>query len=147
MFKRLRSRWKELSKHPAYRRNRACVLGRTIKWALHCLFRISAHARFRRWNFSLYIPPIWKGGGCTTPFIFREDYSPELLVLERFLEPGMTFVDGGANIGIYTFVAASLVGPQGHVLACEPGEQCFQAMERSRELNKCLQVILRRQGI
>lgn len=48
-------------------------------------------------------------------------YEPcESYVLCRVLAPGMTFVDGGANVGQYTLLAATAVGPRGHVLAFEP---------------------------
>jgi FkbM family methyltransferase len=38
----------------------------------------------------------------------------------RHLRPGDTFVDVGANVGYYTMVAASVVGPTGRVYAFEP---------------------------
>jgi FkbM family methyltransferase len=38
----------------------------------------------------------------------------------RCLRPGMTFVDAGANIGYFSYLAASLVGPGGRVIAIEP---------------------------
>ena len=36
------------------------------------------------------------------------------------LEPGMTVVDVGANIGLYTAIAGRIVGPRGRVVAVEP---------------------------
>jgi FkbM family methyltransferase len=41
-------------------------------------------------------------------------------VLKRFLRPGDTFIDGGANHGTFSIVAARLVGPEGLVVAIEP---------------------------
>jgi len=35
-------------------------------------------------------------------------------------QPGEVFYDIGANIGVYTLLAAKQVGPTGHVVACEP---------------------------
>jgi FkbM family methyltransferase len=40
--------------------------------------------------------------------------------LKGLLEPGMVFLDLGANIGYFTMMAAVMVGPQGQVLAFEP---------------------------
>jgi len=40
--------------------------------------------------------------------------------LRRVLVPGMSFLDVGANLGLHTTVAASLVGPSGRVIAVEP---------------------------
>jgi FkbM family methyltransferase len=46
-------------------------------------------------------------------------------VLCAALHPGATFVDVGANVGYHTFLASSLVGPTGAVIAFEPsGENC-----------------------
>lgn len=41
-------------------------------------------------------------------------------VIRRVLRPGAVFADVGANIGYYTRVAASVVGPEGAVHAFEP---------------------------
>ena len=47
-------------------------------------------------------------------------YEPHLLeALQTVLEPGGTFVDCGANIGIITMTAAAAVGPTGRVVAFE----------------------------
>jgi FkbM family methyltransferase len=43
----------------------------------------------------------------------------ELLALPRLLRPGDTFVDCGANIGLWSLVAAAIVGAQGRVEAFE----------------------------
>jgi FkbM family methyltransferase len=140
-------RWHELRQHPGFRRNPSKVLGRAVAWAMHCLFGVSARARFRRWDFRLYLPARWRGGGSTSPYLFREDYEPELVLLERFLEPGMTFIDGGANTGVFTFAAARMVGEHGRVMAFEPGQDCFAALKRSRRLNGFHHVALHNQAL
>ena len=38
-------------------------------------------------------------------------------VFQRFLKPGMTVIDIGANIGYFTLLSASIVGKGGHVFA------------------------------
>ena len=43
-----------------------------------------------------------------------------LLLLERLLPEGATFVDVGANVGVYSIFAGLCVGPQGRVVAFEP---------------------------
>lgn len=47
--------------------------------------------------------------------------SAESRLVTRLLRPGDVFVDGGANIGLFSLLAAAAVGPSGRVLACEPG--------------------------
>jgi len=143
----LPSRFSALITHPAYQQNRARVLWRVGLWSLHCLLGIPARAKFRRWNFRLFLPAKWRGGGSTAPYLFREHYEPELMLLERFLKPGMVVIDGGANTGVYTFVAAQLVGPSGQVLSFEPGSDSFEALRRSREINRWDHVCLRSEAL
>ena len=145
--KKIRPRFNELRRHPAYRRNPHLIWGRVFCWVGHCALQVPARAQFKRWDFTIIIPPKWSGGGGTQPFLFREYFQPGLLLLERFLNPGMTFVDAGANTGSYTFTAARLVGPAGKVLAFEPGIQSFVALQKSLELNRFEQVVLRRQAL
>ena len=48
-------------------------------------------------------------------------YEPEMgETLRRYLRPGSTFVDIGANEGFFTVQAAKIVGNSGRVLAVEP---------------------------
>ncbi len=48
--------------------------------------------------------------------------------VKSYLKPGMTFVDVGANVGYYTWLAASLVGRSGRVLAFEPSASAFKQL-------------------
>jgi FkbM family methyltransferase len=57
-------------------------------------------------------------------------------VLEALLRPGMTFFDVGANIGIYTALAARIVGPAGRVLAIEPGPANVAVIQETVRLNR-----------
>jgi FkbM family methyltransferase len=43
----------------------------------------------------------------------------------RFLKPDDVFVDVGANIGLYSVLAAGLVGKQGRVIAFEPSRRTY----------------------
>lgn len=46
-------------------------------------------------------------------------------VMRKFVKPGMTVVDVGANVGWFSLLAASLTGPTGRVIAVEPwSENC-----------------------
>lgn len=63
-------------------------------------------------------------------------YEPnEFVYLNKFLKPGMTFIDVGANIGLYTLFAAKKVGDQGTVLGIEPSDREFQRLKAHVELN------------
>jgi FkbM family methyltransferase len=50
--------------------------------------------------------------------------------LRARLRPGATFLDIGANIGIFTGLGASLVGPRGRVIAVEPIARNVALIER-----------------
>jgi FkbM family methyltransferase len=47
--------------------------------------------------------------------------------LAEHIQPGMTVVDVGANIGYYTLVFADLTGPSGKVIAFEPDPDLYAA--------------------
>ena len=59
----------------------------------------------------------------------------ELAFVDRFLRPGMTFLDIGANDGLYTTLASKCVGPHGAVWAFEPSSRELSRLERNLELN------------
>ena len=53
-------------------------------------------------------------------------YEPHVsLAIQHLLQPGDTFIDIGANIGVHVADAARIVGPHGQVVAVEPNtENC-----------------------
>jgi len=70
-------------------------------------------------------------------------YEPQLAdLLRRKLSSGMSVVDLGANIGFFTMLAASLVGPSGTVLAVEPNLANVRMIEASRRVNNFDQVTI-----
>src|SRR5437773_2477490 len=66
-------------------------------------------------------------GGCFDP--------NEFAFLDRFLRPGMTFVDAGANEGVYTVFAARKVGGEGLVWAFEPRLRELDRLRPNLDLN------------
>jgi FkbM family methyltransferase len=52
------------------------------------------------------------------------------------LRPGNVFYDLGANVGLFTLIAARLVGRDGHVYAFEPSPRTAAALRRNVELNE-----------
>ena len=52
------------------------------------------------------------------------------------LEPGFTFVDIGANVGVMSFTAAAKVGPLGKVIAFEPNVQNASLFKRGMIVNQ-----------
>jgi FkbM family methyltransferase len=80
-------------------------------------------------------------------YAVRARYERELIFLHRFLAPGMVVIDGGASCGIYTVVAARLVGPSGRVLSFEPGAEAFSVLTRNIEINHLTNVRAHRAAV
>jgi FkbM family methyltransferase len=64
----------------------------------------------------------------------------DLDFVRRLLAPGDVFVDGGANVGLFTLVAAAQVGRTGNVLAFEPGRAVRLRLLENIVLNGLSQV-------
>lgn len=61
---------------------------------------------------------------------------PEARLLARLLRPGDVFVDGGANVGLFSLLGAVAVGPSGRVLACEPGPETMAHLRANAAENR-----------
>ena len=55
--------------------------------------------------------------------------------LGRILEPGQVFVDVGANIGYFTLLAATRVGPEGRCIAVEAHPRLAELLQRNVIVN------------
>jgi FkbM family methyltransferase len=55
----------------------------------------------------------------------------ELNILRRLLKKNQVFVDCGANIGLWTITAASVLGPSGKLWAFEPNKFTFEKLKRN----------------
>ncbi len=64
-------------------------------------------------------------------------YEPEITdIFCRWLRPGDTVIDVGANVGWFTLLAASIVGPSGSVHAFEPGPDNLKLLDENVQLNE-----------
>lgn len=71
----------------------------------------------------------------------RRGWEPHVdSVLADVLRPGDVFVDVGANVGYHTFLAASLVGAGGAVVAIEPSAENCRLLWLSKHENGAEQV-------
>lgn len=59
----------------------------------------------------------------------------ETQLFEQAVEPGMTVLDVGANIGYYTLIASRRAGPSGHVYAFEPNPETARALRANVRAN------------
>jgi FkbM family methyltransferase len=71
----------------------------------------------------------------------------ELKFMTRYLRPGDGVIDGGANIGLYSFLAAPIVGGSGRVDAFEPGAVASSRFAENLSMNDLPQVHLHRAAV
>jgi len=76
-------------------------------------------------------------------YVVGGSYEPGIAaILDRYVKPGMSVVDIGANIGYLTMLLASLVEPSGLVVAVEPNPDNIKLLEASRRVNNFDQVLV-----
>jgi FkbM family methyltransferase len=105
--------------HPANRNNRSGAVVKAALWqaykrTIRRPFDLTVYGGLRLRAYPDSHEPgrfIYYGG--------LPDYE-EMTFMCRYLRQGDRFIDGGANIGAYTLLAASLVGPAGSIDAFEP---------------------------
>jgi FkbM family methyltransferase len=76
------------------------------------------------------------GDSLLCELLYFDNFEPETRhFFDAYLRPGDTFLDIGANIGLYTLAAAHLVGRHGCVHAFEPCSQTFDRLMDNVQLN------------
>lgn len=63
----------------------------------------------------------------------------------RYIQNGMTFIDVGAHVGIYSMLSSELIGPTGHVYSFEPTPWTFKILKENT--NKLTNVTIFNQAI
>jgi len=70
-------------------------------------------------------------------YIYLDNFeSAERQFVNAFLKPGDVFVDVGANVGLFTLIAARQVGKRGYVYAFEPSGPTFERLRENIYLNR-----------
>lgn len=83
------------------------------------------------------------------------DYLPFMRLFERtemqlvahLLKPGMKVIDAGANIGVYSLLAAQCVGSEGKVWAFEPSQSTYRLFLDNLALNHVTTVTASRMAL
>jgi FkbM family methyltransferase len=121
-------------RHPANEARRGRALSRAIGWQLYKrVVRRPLEISYAGFRLRCYPD----SHSASNIFYFGALYDwHEMRFLQRYLRPGDGFVDVGANIGTYTLLAASLVGPRGGVDAFEPSPVAAGRLRESVELNQ-----------
>ena len=82
------------------------------------------------------------GDGMGLMLFFKRPYEEnEREFVYKFLKPGMTFFDVGANQGIYTLLAGKQVGKKGKVFSFEPVPSQLKKLKRNLKINRISNVI------
>jgi FkbM family methyltransferase len=68
---------------------------------------------------------------------------PAARAMRSLLQPGDVVIDGGANIGLFTLLAAALVGSEGRVIGCEPSPATMDLLRANVDRNRLDWVELR----
>lgn len=133
------SKIKRLLDREDFRQRPVRAISRRVIW------RLRSYSSNRLWQLPLqngltvFAPHSGAGAliyyqGCTEPETGR--------FLDRFLRPGMTFIDIGAHIGEYTLQASLRVGPSGAVHAFEPQPDTFEILGKNVEFNRLANVTI-----
>jgi FkbM family methyltransferase len=61
---------------------------------------------------------------------------PAARFMQSLLRPGDVAIDGGANIGLFTLLAAAEVGQHGRVIACEPSPTTMGLLRTNVDRNR-----------
>jgi FkbM family methyltransferase len=112
----------------------ALMTWRLLQWIVHCVLHWPATVPIGSRGARLRLPAQFRQGSAAL-FMLRDRYEPEMKFVEQVLGEGMVFVDGGANLGIYTVFASALVGRTGTVLSFEPGGLTYQRLQDNIALN------------
>jgi FkbM family methyltransferase len=105
---------------------------RTERTSLHetSALRLRVHD-----GLTIAVPPTLSA--ITTYVLLEQEnwFEKEIHFLRCFVKPGMTAIDIGANLGVYSLPLSRLVGPGGRVFSYEPGGEARALLEHSRVLN------------
>ena len=130
----------DIWKHPANRSTRLKSLGRAIRWQLH--YRLSGRSMDINYHgMTLRCPPGNHSASRAIYFSGLPDYAEMQFMLD-YLRPGDQVIDAGANIGVYTLLALSVVGSGGRVEAIEPNPAVLPWLRDNLRINNALNVTI-----
>jgi FkbM family methyltransferase len=136
---------RQVLSHPSNQGARWAAVKRALLWQLRSRTRSAPLDLVVYGGLTLRAHP--RSNSASNVIYFTPYYDPdEMAFLNRFLKAGDTFVDGGANIGTYTLLAANLVGPSGRVVSFEPSTQAARHLRENVAINGLEGIVLVRQA-
>ena len=135
----------DIFSHPANRNSRVAAIMRAVRW--HLSKRLSGQPHDIPYHGKLLrCHPTSHSASRAIYFSCLPDYREMRFILD-FLRPGDNFIDAGANIGLYTLLALSVVGDNGHVYAFEPNPHVAAMLRESLRLNSASNVTIHEIGL
>jgi FkbM family methyltransferase len=117
-----------------FRRFRRAPL-RILSWRVISAAGVEGFHRIPGARFRMYLEPKFRSVGSLAVYCLGVGYEGALSLLPALLKKGETFLDCGANQGVYALYAADLVGPTGRVVAIEPQPYAARAIRLSAAAN------------
>jgi hypothetical protein len=135
----------EIVSHPANEKARVNALIRAMYW--QCSRRLTGQPQNINYHGKLLrCHPTSHSASQAIYFSCLPAYWEMRFMLD-FLRPGDTFIDAGANIGLFTLLALSVVGNKGHVHAFEPNPLVAAMLRESLALNAADNVTVHEIGL
>ena len=119
--------------HPSGIGNRLSALARFVVRQVHK--RITGHPLLVGWEGFELAVGTHSTSAAAAYYLGRSDWW-EFDFIERFVRPGDTVVDVGANVGVYSLFLAKAVGPDGVVVASEPDPENAAALQENLSRNR-----------
>lgn len=114
-----------LMRHPRFRAKPIGTLTKVLFWEYVRLRRSTVSISF---DHDLEVICRWNDGVCRLLYYFGTYFDETIIVLDKIISDGMTFVDVGANIGTHSLLAAKRVGYAGSVISFEPDPSVFEIL-------------------
>lgn len=105
----------------------------TYLWRLACMMSGTAERQFRMPDGAVINYPLRSAIGSA---LYCNAFEVgQLKFVRQYLRPGDTFVDVGANAGVYTITAGLRLGNEGRVVAIEPGFDELRLLRKNIQQN------------
>jgi FkbM family methyltransferase len=135
----------DIVNHPANRQARISAFMRAARWQLSKRLTgrpldICYHGKHLRCH------PASHSASRAIYFSCLPDYWEMRFILD-YLRPGDAFIDVGANVGLYTILALSVVGDQGQIHAFEPNPLVAAMLRESIALNSAENITVHEIGL
>jgi hypothetical protein len=119
--------------HPANENTKLAALGRLLRWQFHKRV-LNQHLVFA--YHGLAITGYMDSHSLSAAYYFKNlpDWW-EMRFLLDYLLPGDRFLDIGANVGLYSLLAATIIGKSGHVDSFEPADIPSQRLRMAIDQN------------